>query len=72
MIRLILNVLWLIFGGGLLLAVEYGILSTPTLFLVDPQGKVVSRKLRKAAEADKALEKPLASKPVSANLGTRQ
>ena len=38
------------------------------MFLVDAQGKVVSRKIRKAAEVERALEKPLASKPVSPNI----
>ena len=34
------------------LAIEYGIISLPTMFLVDGQGKVVNRNLRTAAEVD--------------------
>ena len=49
--------------GGLdsKLANQFGIISTPTMFLVDPQGKVVSHRIRKASEVEKYLEKPLAS-----------
>ncbi len=38
------------------LAVDYGIISLPTMFLVDAQGKVVNRNLR-IAELEKQLEK---------------
>ena len=41
------------------LAIEYGITSVPTMFLVDAQGKVVNRNLRTAAEVDRQLEKLL-------------
>lgn len=56
--------------GGLdsRLATEFGVISTPTMFLVDGQGQVVSHKIRKASEVEKYLEKPLASKPVGLNL----
>jgi peroxiredoxin len=58
-------------GGGLdsPLANEFGIVSTPTMFLVDPQGKVVNHRIRKAAEIEKALEKPLAVKPTALGEG---
>ncbi len=51
-------------GGGMesRLAIEYGIISVPTLFLVDTDGKVVSRSLRNAADLDRQLEKILAPK----------
>src|SRR5262249_46011563 len=42
------------------LADEFCILTLPTMFLVDPQGKVVSRSLRTAAELERLLEKPVA------------
>jgi thiol-disulfide isomerase/thioredoxin len=44
------------------LAVEYGIISLPTMFLVDARGKVVNRNLRTSAEVDRQLEKLLAQK----------
>jgi thiol-disulfide isomerase/thioredoxin len=44
------------------LAVEYGIISLPTMFLVEAHGKVVSRSLRTSAEADRQLEKLLTTK----------
>ena len=43
------------------LAIDYGIISLPTMFLVDAQGKVVSRNLR-TAELEKQLEKLLPAK----------
>ena len=51
-------------GGGLerRLAVEYGITSVPTMFLVDAQGKVINRNIRTAAEVDRQLEKILPQK----------
>ena len=49
------------------LAVEYGISSLPTMFLVDAQGKVVNRNLRTAAELDRFLETLLAT-PEAASL----
>jgi hypothetical protein len=56
--------------GGLdsRLANELGIVSTPTIVLLDPQGKVISHKIRKASEVEKYLEKPLASDAVGLNL----
>jgi peroxiredoxin len=49
--------------GGLesRLANEFGIITTPTMFLVDGQGKVVSRKVRKASEVEKYLDRPASS-----------
>ena len=38
------------------LAIDYGIVSLPTMFLVDAQGKVLNRNLR-VAELEKQLEK---------------
>ena len=46
------------------LANEMGIISTPTMILLDAKGQVVNRKIRKAAEVDKALDKALAGKGV--------
>jgi thiol-disulfide isomerase/thioredoxin len=42
------------------LATEYGIISLPTMILVDAQGKVLNRNIRTAAELARQLEKPLA------------
>jgi thiol-disulfide isomerase/thioredoxin len=39
------------------LATEFGIISLPTMILVDAQGKVVNRNIRTAAELDRQLEK---------------
>lgn len=60
--------------GGLdsRLANELGIISTPSMILVNEQGKVVSSKVRKASEVEKYLEKPLASRPVGLNLDVKQ
>ena len=44
------------------LAVEYGIISLPTMILVDAKGKVLNRNIRTAAELDRQLEKVLAAK----------
>ena len=51
-------------GGGMesRLAVEYGIISLPSMILVDTQGKVVNRNLRTSAEVDRQLEKLLAQR----------
>jgi thiol-disulfide isomerase/thioredoxin len=51
-------------GGGMdsRLAVEYGIISLPSMILVDAQGKVVDRHLRTAAEVERQLEKLLAQR----------
>lgn len=46
------------------LANELGIISTPTMILLDAKGQVVNRKIRKAAEVEKALEKALAGRGV--------
>ena len=43
------------------LAIDYGIISLPTMFLVDAQGKVVNRNLR-IGELEKQLEKLLPAK----------
>ena len=43
------------------LAIDYGIISLPTMFLVDAQGKVVNRNLR-ITELEKQLEKILPAK----------
>jgi thiol-disulfide isomerase/thioredoxin len=50
--------------GGLesRLATEFGIISLPTMFLVDPEGKVVNRSLRSASELENVLDKTLAGK----------
>ena len=44
------------------LATEFGIIALPTMILVDPQGKVVNRNLRTAAELERQLEKLVAGK----------
>jgi thiol-disulfide isomerase/thioredoxin len=44
------------------LATEYGIISLPTIFLIDGQSKVLSRSLRTASDVDRQLEKLLAQK----------
>jgi thiol-disulfide isomerase/thioredoxin len=43
-------------------AVSYGIISLPTMFLVDPEGRVANRSIRSAAEAEKQLDKVLEAK----------
>lgn len=43
-------------------AVEFGIISMPTMILVDPDGKVTKRTLRTAAEVEIILDKTLAGK----------
>jgi thiol-disulfide isomerase/thioredoxin len=53
------------------LANEFGIISLPTMFLVDAQGKVINRNIRTAAELDKQLEKLGLAKPVNAALGVK-
>lgn len=45
------------------LANEFGIISLPTMFLVDPQGKVTNRSLRTAMELDRLMDKPVATRP---------
>jgi thiol-disulfide isomerase/thioredoxin len=48
-------------GGGMegRLAIEYGIISLPSMILVDAQGRVVDRHLRTSAEVERQLEKLL-------------
>jgi len=46
------------------LANEMGIISTPTMILLDAKGLVANRKIRRAAEVEKALEKNLAGRGV--------
>ena len=43
-------------------AVEFGIISLPTMILVDPDGKVINRTLRTAAELEILLDRTLAGK----------
>jgi hypothetical protein len=61
-------------GGGMetRLAIEYGITSVPTMFLVDAQGKVVTRNLRTATEVDGQLEKLLADQKSAAGVALDQ
>jgi len=47
------------------LAVDYGIILLPSMFLIDSEGKVVSRNLRTSADVDRQLEKMLAAKPAN-------
>jgi hypothetical protein len=53
------------------LATEYGIISLPTMILVDGQGKVVNRSLRTAAELDRQLEKVIAGRQPGVALGAQ-
>src|SRR5262249_13369511 len=53
------------------LATEYGIISLPTIFLIDGQGKVVNRSLRTASEVERQLDKLLAQKQPGVALGDR-
>ena len=46
------------------LANELGIISTPTMILLDAKGQVVNRKIRKASEVEKALDRALAGRGV--------
>ncbi len=57
-------------GGGMetRLAIEYGITSVPTMFLIDGQGKVVSRNLRTSSEVNGQLEKLLADQKPAAGV----
>jgi peroxiredoxin len=47
------------------LAVEYGIILLPSMFLIDSDGKVVNRNLRTASEVERQLDKILAAKPAN-------
>jgi thiol-disulfide isomerase/thioredoxin len=53
------------------LAAEYGIIALPTMILVDPQGKVVNRNIRTAAELEKQLEALRAGKTDGVALGSK-
>ncbi len=53
------------------LATEYGIISLPTMFLIDSQGKVVNRNLRTASEVERQFEKLLSQKQPGVALGER-
>ncbi len=53
------------------LATEFGIISLPTMILVDAQGKVVNRNIRTATELDRQLEKVLAAKGSGVALGVK-
>ena len=53
------------------LATEYGIISLPTMFLIDGQGKVVNRSLRTATEVERQLDKLLSQKQPGVALGER-
>jgi thiol-disulfide isomerase/thioredoxin len=54
------------------LAVEYGIISLPTMFLVDAEGKVVNRNLRTSTEVERQLDKVLSQKPAGVALERRE
>ena len=49
------------------LATELGIISLPTMFLVDAEGKVINRTLRSASELEGILEKTLTGKVALGN-----
>ena len=53
------------------LATEFGIISLPTMILVDGKGTVVNRNIRSAAELDRQLEKTLAGKGAGVALGAK-
>ena len=53
------------------LATDHGIISLPTMFLIDGQGKVVNRSLRTASEVERQLDKLLAQKQPGVALGDR-
>lgn len=53
------------------LANDFGILAVPTIFLVDPQGKVANRTIRMAVELDRLLEKPVAARSPDDASGVR-
>ncbi|WP_435017478.1 redoxin domain-containing protein [Tundrisphaera sp. TA3] len=53
------------------LATEFGVISLPTMILVGPDGKVVDRNLRTAADVESQLDKLFGGKPAGvATLGT--
>jgi hypothetical protein len=47
------------------LAVDYGIILLPSMFLIDSDGKVVNRNLRTSTEVERQLEKTIAARPAS-------
>ena len=51
------------------LANQFGIISLPTMFLIDAQGKVVSRNVRSAADLEKQLPKDPAVRPAGLKFG---
>ncbi len=51
------------------LATEFGVISLPTMILVDPDGKVVNRSLRTAGELEILLDKSFAAKSAGVALG---
>ncbi len=53
------------------LAVDYGIILLPSMFLIDADGKVISRNLRTSAEADRQLEKLFTRKQAGVALDPR-
>ncbi len=54
------------------LAVDYGIILLPSMFLVDSEGKVVNRNLRTSGEVERQLAKMLATKPASVADGRKE
>jgi len=53
------------------LATEFGVISLPTMILVDPDGKVVNRSLRTAGELEILLDKTYAGKTAGVAFGTK-
>jgi thiol-disulfide isomerase/thioredoxin len=53
------------------LGVDYGIIQLPSMFLVDAEGKVASRKLRAVAEVDRQVDKLLTRKSTGIALDPR-
>jgi thiol-disulfide isomerase/thioredoxin len=53
------------------LAIEYGIISLPTMFLLDADGKVINRNLRTAVDVDRQVEKVLTPKQAGVGTGNR-
>jgi thiol-disulfide isomerase/thioredoxin len=53
------------------LATEFGIISLPTMILVDAEGKVLNRNLRTASELERQLEKVVAGKTPGVALGEK-
>ena len=53
------------------LATEFGVISLPTMILVDPDGKVVNRSLRTSGELEILLDKAFAGKPAGVAFGPK-